>query len=107
MNAVDAASLKLHLGKDDDQCGVAGWGVFPRFDRRLVPTDPNAAGMSQWRLPPWLYPDGNKPPSTYHPDHNAGGTMPTTPTCEASAQGSSSCWISRTTPRPSNGCPTS
>ena len=22
--------------------------------------------MSQWRLPRWFYPDGNKPPLTYH-----------------------------------------
>ena len=42
--------------------------MFPRFDQRLVLTDPNGAGVSNWRLPPWFYPDGNKPPLTYHPD---------------------------------------
>ena len=63
-----AASLKLDLGHDDDRCEIAGWGVFPRFDQRLVLTDPNGAGVSNWRLPPWFYPDGNKPPLTYHPD---------------------------------------
>ena len=67
-NTVYAASTKLDLGGDDDQCAIAGWGVFPRFDRRLVLTDPNGAGVSNWRLPRWLYPDGNKPPLTYHPD---------------------------------------
>ena len=66
-NTVYAASTKLELGRDD-QCEIAGWGVFPRFDQRLVLTDPNGAGVSNWRLPPWFYPDGNKPPLTYHPD---------------------------------------
>ena len=50
------------------RCEIAGWGVFPKFDQRLVLTDPNGAGVSQWRLPRWFYPDGNKPPLTYHPD---------------------------------------
>ena len=40
--------------------------MFPRFDRRLVLTDPNGSGVSKWRLPRWFYPDGNKPPLTYH-----------------------------------------
>ena len=40
--------------------------MFPKFDRRLVLTDPNGAGVSQWHLPRWFYPDGNKPPLTYH-----------------------------------------
>ena len=67
-NTVYAASTKLDLGGDDDQCGIAGWGVFPKFDRQLVLTDPNGAGVSNWRLPRWFYPDGNRPPLTYHPD---------------------------------------
>ena len=29
------------------RCEVAGWSVFPRFDQRLVLTDPNGAGVSQ------------------------------------------------------------
>ena len=28
----------------------------------------NGAGVSNWRLQRWFYPDGNKPPLTYHPD---------------------------------------
>ena len=64
-NTVYDASMKLDLGSGD-QRGVARWGVFPRFDRRLALTDPNGAGVSQWRLPLWFYPDGNKPPLTYH-----------------------------------------
>ena len=42
--------------------------MFPRFDQLLVLTDPNGAGVSNWRLPRWFYPDDNKPPLTYHPD---------------------------------------
>ena len=42
--------------------------MFPKFDRRLVLTDLHGAGVSNWRLPRWFYPDGNKPPLTYHPD---------------------------------------
>jgi hypothetical protein len=66
-NTVYAAAAKLDL-VGDEQCEIAGWGVFPKFDRRLVLTDPNGAGVSNWRLPRWFYPDGNKPPLTYHPD---------------------------------------
>ena len=68
-NTVYAASLKLDLGNDDDRREITGWGVFPKFDRRLVLTDSNGAGVSNWRLPRWFYPDGNKPPLIYHPDH--------------------------------------
>ena len=42
--------------------------MFPKLDQRLVLTNPNGAGVSRWRLPRWFYPDGNKPPMTYHPD---------------------------------------
>ncbi len=66
-NTVYAATPKLELG-GDNQREIAGWGVFPRFDRRLVLTDPNGAGVSNWRLPRWCYPEGNKQPLTYHPD---------------------------------------
>ena len=67
-NTVYAAAPKLELGGDDDERDIAGWGVFRRFDRRLVLTDPNGTGVSNWRLPRWFYPDGNSPPLTYHPD---------------------------------------
>ena len=66
-NTVYAASMELDLC-DNDQRNIAGWGVFPRFDQRLVLTDPNDAGVSNWRPPRWFYPNGSKPPLTYHPD---------------------------------------
>ena len=66
-NTVYAASVKLDLG-GDDECEIAGWGVFPKLDQRLVLTDPDGAGVSNWQLPQWFYPDGSKPPLTYHPD---------------------------------------
>ena len=67
-NTVYAASITLDLGSADDRCEIAGWGMFPKLDQRLVLTNPNGAGVSNWRLPRWFYPDGNKPPLTYHPD---------------------------------------
>ena len=67
-NTVYAASMKLDLGGADDRRKSVGWGVFPRFDQRLVLTNPDGAGVSDWRLPRWFYPDDNKPPLTYHPD---------------------------------------
>ena len=66
-NTVYAATAKLDLG-GDDQRDIAGWGVFPKFDRQLVLTDLHGTGVSNWRLPQWFYPDGDKPPLTYHPD---------------------------------------
>ena len=69
-NTVYTASTKLDLNDGADQLGIPGWGVFPKFDRRLVLTDPHGAGVSNWRLPRWFYPDGNKPPLTYHPDRS-------------------------------------
>ena len=67
-NTVYAAALHLDLGNNEDQSGVAGRGVFPKFDQRLVLTNPDGAGVSQWRLPQWFYPDGDKTPLTYHHD---------------------------------------
>lgn len=69
-NTVYAAAPKLDLGSDDDGREIAGWGVFPKFGQGLVLTDPNGSGVSNWRLPRWFYPDGNKPPLTYHPDRS-------------------------------------
>ena len=66
-NTVYAASTKLDLG-GYSQPAIAGWGVFPKSDQRLVLTDPNGTGVSNWRLPRWFYPEGSKPPLTYHPD---------------------------------------
>ena len=60
--------MKLELDGDDDRCENTGWGVFPKLDQRLIRTEPNSTGVSNWRLPRWFYPDGNKPPLTYHPD---------------------------------------
>ena len=46
-DTVYATSRKLDLSSDDAPCGSAGWGVFPKFDRRLVLTDPVGADVSQ------------------------------------------------------------
>ena len=49
-----------------DSLTVPGAGVFPRFDERLVLTEPGGP-VSQWRLPRWVYPDGGRTPLTCHP----------------------------------------
>ena len=50
-NTVYAASMKLELGGNDDRCEIAGWGVFPKLDQRLVLTDPNGAGRLELAAP--------------------------------------------------------
>ena len=82
-------------------------GVFPRFHQRLVLTDPNGAGVSNWRLPRWFYPDGNKPPLTYHPDPTRWQRDASHAYLQSVGRGQEFCWTSLTTPRLSNGCPLS
>jgi hypothetical protein len=61
---VHVASENLDLG---DGLSAPGYGVFRRFNGRLVLTEP-ANRVSEWRLPQWFYPDGNKTPLSYHGD---------------------------------------
>ena len=63
-NPLYVTTHQLDLG---DSLTVPGAGVFPRFDERLVLTEPGGS-VSQWRLPRWFYPDGGRTPLTYHPD---------------------------------------
>ena len=63
-NTVHVASENLDLG---DGLSAPGFGVFRRFDSRLILTEPGK-GVSEWRLPQWFYPDGNKTPLSYHGD---------------------------------------
>lgn len=44
----------------------AGAGVFTHFDPRLRLTAPDSNRRSLWHLPAWFYPDGHKPPLSYH-----------------------------------------
>ena len=78
--------------------------MFPKFDQRLVLTDPNGRGVSQWRLPRWFYPDGNKPPLTYHPDRRRWRRDADHAYLRSVGRGRSSCWTSPNTPRPLGGC---
>ena len=64
-NTLYVASHRLDLGDSETAPGA---GVFPGFDERLVLTQPDRP-VSQWRLPRWFYPYGNKTPLTYHPDN--------------------------------------
>ena len=68
----DDPSNTLYLGTNqldlsDNTVSACGYGVFSRSNERLVLTEPGGS-VSQWRLPRWFYPDGNKTPLTYHSD---------------------------------------
>ena len=58
------ASYGLHL---DGESTAQGAGCFLKSHERLVLTNPNGSGVTDWRLPRWFYPDNGKPPLTYHP----------------------------------------
>lgn len=44
---------------------LPGAGTFRHYQDNLCLTTPNAL-RTLWRLPPWFYPAGDKPPLTYH-----------------------------------------
>ena len=59
------ASAQLDLGGGLKGGGAKGAGVFPRFDERLLLTEPGKS-VSRWRLPRWFDPAGRKSALTYH-----------------------------------------
>lgn len=63
-NTLYVATRRLELGGN---LAAPGSGIFPLLNDRLVLTRPGGS-VSQWQLPQWFYPDGNKSPLTYHPD---------------------------------------
>lgn len=64
-NTLYIASKALNLG---DRAIAPGAGCFPEFHERLMLTNPNGSGVTDWRLPLCFYPDNGKCPLTYH--HN-------------------------------------
>jgi putative DNA base modification enzyme with NMAD domain len=48
---------------------MAGAGLFTQFSSRLQLTAPGASA-SEWLLPAWFEPVGDRPPLTYHGDRN-------------------------------------
>ena len=64
-NTLYIASKTLYLG---DGVIVPGAGCFLKSHERLVLTNPNGPGVTDWRLPRCFYPDNGKCPLTYH--HN-------------------------------------
>ena len=63
-NTLYIASCGLHLG---DGSIAQGAGCCLKFHERLVLTNPNGSGVTDWRLPRCFYPDNDKSPLTYHP----------------------------------------
>lgn len=45
---------------------LPGAGIFPRVAPERQLTAPDAERVSQWRLPAWCYPQGNRTPLSYH-----------------------------------------
>ena len=67
----------------------------------------NGAGVSNWRLQRWFYPDGNKPPLTYHPDRKRWRRDANHAYLQSVGRGQEFSWTSPTTLRPSSGFLTS
>ncbi len=63
-NTVYVASCGLNLGGGSIAQGA---GCFLKSHERLILTDPNGSGVTDWRLPRCFYPDEGKCPLTYHP----------------------------------------
>ncbi len=63
-NTLYIASGQLDLGGGPIAPGA---GCFPKFHERLVLTDPEGSGVTDWRLPRSFYPDNGKTRLTYHP----------------------------------------
>ncbi len=63
-NTLYIASEELRLG---NRSIAPGAGCFPKFHERLVLTNPDGSGVTDWRLPRSFYPDNGKSPLTYHP----------------------------------------
>ena len=63
-NTLYVAANELDLGK---RIAKPSAGVFSKADSNRILTEPGKA-VSQWRLPPWFYPEGHRIPLTYHPD---------------------------------------
>lgn len=63
-NVLYLASRRLRL--DGLAEALPGAGVFPHFSPEQQLTVPGAAKVSQWRLPAWCYPQGDRTPLTYH-----------------------------------------
>ena len=62
-NTLYIASGQLELGGGPIAPGA---GYFPKFHERLVLTDPEGSGVTDWRLPRSFYPDNGKTRLTYH-----------------------------------------
>ncbi len=63
-NTLYIASEALNLGGGPITPGA---GCFSEFHERLILTNPNGSGLTDWRLPRCFYPDNGNSPLTYHP----------------------------------------
>ena len=66
-NTLYIASCGLNLGGGSIAPGA---GCFLKVHERLVLTNPNGSGVTDWRLPLCFYPDAGKTPLSYHGNCN-------------------------------------
>ena len=66
-NTLYIASEALNLGGGPITPGA---GCFPEFHERLILTNPNGSGLTDWRLPRCFYPDKGKTPLSSHGNCN-------------------------------------
>ncbi|MDN3523551.1 hypothetical protein [Halomonas ramblicola] len=65
-NVLYLANRRLRL--DGLNEALPGAGVFPHFSPNRQLTTPGAERVSDWRLPAWCYPQGERRPLSYHTD---------------------------------------
>ena len=94
-NTLYVASGGLHLGSESIAPGA---GCFLKSHERLVLTNPNGSGVTDWRLPRCFYPDEGKCPLTYHPKVDRWSLITNTPTYRARDRDRNLSWISINTP---------
>ena len=63
-NTLYMATDELDLGTNSPK--VPGAGVFSQYKESLVLTEPGRS-TSEWRLPRWFYPEGDRAPLSCHP----------------------------------------
>ena len=68
-NTLYLASDKLKINGGLTET-LDGAGLFESVSNQLILTADDAKTPSQWQLPPWFYPTGNKTPLSYHNNPN-------------------------------------
>ena len=85
-NTLYVASDKLRINSRQVK-ERSGAGLFEVVSNQLILTANDAKSPSQWRLPAWFYPTGNKPPLSYHGNPNRWQKSTTHTNLQAASRG--------------------